>query len=338
MTDEKMRPTEIKQPTQKKSFRFAWGRIGVLFLILLIIVGMIVASFAYCRLFRFDKELRVAVTSLETQLADSQKQITDLQNNSAAVQQAMQQTMDELKNVNKTVTDLVATQHNNKAEWTVAEAHYLVKLANDNLQFAGNVPLAITLLQMADQQIHDLADPSRDPIRKALAGDIANLQSTPQVDVAGIYLRLSALNEQLDKLPLPNKQTNTSQSNAQASSDQNEVWWQRGLQTTWQSLRQLVVVRYNKSGNVPFMTPDQEAFLFQNVHAMLEHAMWALLHGQADIYRTSLEQTSVWVKQYFVTDSTVTQAVLTELDALQKLNVHLSVPKITNSLQAFQEK
>jgi uroporphyrin-3 C-methyltransferase len=127
-----------------------------------------------------------------------------------------------------------------------------------------------------------------------------------------------------DKLALDN--------NAASS---NQSGWKRGLQTSWQALQKIVVVRYHESGALPFMTPDQQLFLYQNVHAMISQSMWALLHGQTIIYQKSLQQTINWVKEYFLLDSPVTQAVLNELNELQKIDIHPATPEISGSLQAF---
>jgi uncharacterized protein HemX len=109
------------------------------------------------------------------------------------------------------------------------------------------------------------------------------------------------------------------------------------LQQTWQALRQIVIVRYNPNGTPPLTLPEQQDFLFLNLHAALEKAMWGLLHQQPEVYRASLEQTLKWIKLYFVQDAPPTQSLLTNLTELQALDIHPTTPKITDSLKAFQD-
>ncbi len=299
-----------------------WRNIGILISTSAVIAFLCLAYFAYAK-------LTAAMIALQNNLSVLQK-------NTDTAQQTTQQLNDALKNHAQAISELRSTK-NNKDPWVIEDAQYLTKLANINLQFNNNIPIAITLLQTANQELSDSVDIKVLAIRKTLTADILALQSVPQVDITGIYLRLSALNEQLDKLPLVTKEPISTPQPITPPTDNTLPWWKHGLQQTWQTLSQIVVVRYNPKGVAPFITPEDQGFLYQNLHALLEKSMWALLHGQAEIYRASLLQTTQWIKQYFLQDSPVTQAVLNNLDQLQQINIHPATPKITNSLQAFQE-
>ena len=264
-----------------------------------------------------------------------QATVQDFQQNIAGMQQQAQQWNDAIKAQTQAITTLQQSQGDSKNVWAMLEAQYLVKLANDNLQFDGNLATVISLLQTADVDLRDLADPRITSIRETLATDIASLQAVKQVDIVGVYARLAALSEQTDKLPLPTKLTpDDSQA---APIDENLSWWRRGLQQTWRALSKVVIVRYNPNGTLPLITPEQQDFLYENFHAVLEKAMWALLHKQPEIYRSSLQQASDWTKKYFLQDSQVTQAMLTELNALQQIDVRPDAPKTLASVAVFQD-
>lgn len=270
-------------------------------------------------------------------LATTKNNLYLAQKNMSSMEQQVSQLTTLLKNQNETINALRQTQTGyNRDQWRVSEADFLVKLANDKIHFENNFSLAITLLQAADQEIRDLNDAQLLPVRKALASDIVALQAVPAVDTTGIYLHLAALNEQISTLPLPNKPS-ASTGPVVTTVNENLPWWKRGLEQTWQQLQKIVVIRYNQKGPLPLIMPDQQTFLLQNLHAILEKSMWALLHRQPDIYQSSLNQAVNWINQYFVADSSITQSVTQQLTQLSQININPALPQNLDSLQAFKD-
>lgn len=323
--------------SNKKPHFFPWGSIGIVCAGLGIAVMLIVASLAYCRLFNINIFLAKKIDGLHHQLEQTQTSLIDMQKTTLEAQQAVQQVQNTLENQKQLLSQISHPPRSDKDEWEMTKAYHYVKLAHDHLQFDQDVRLAITLLQAADQTLRPLTDPKLADIRKALANDITSLQSVPALDTAGIYLRLSALNEQVDKLPVSNKLLPAE--TPPPSTTKNEpstAGWKRGLQTSWQALQQIIVVRHHSSTVLPLVTPDQHIFLYQNLHAFLLQSMWALLHKQATIYHSSLQQSIEWIKQYFATDSPVAQSMLTNFYQLEQINISPQIPSITNSLHEFQ--
>jgi uroporphyrin-3 C-methyltransferase len=319
-----------------KSRPFFWGNIGILFSGLataVLIISMGLASYGLLTVNgRFaDRlaQLTEGFTQSQNAVADAQKIVTD-------IQQTIQQNGMELKSQAQAIADLQKSQHTNKEEFLATEARYLIKLANDTVQYDNNIPVAIKLLQSADQDVSKLTDPNVNSVRQAIASDLVALQAAQQVDVTGIYARLSALDDQLDKLPILNKFASMQVVTPPEKNDETASWWRRGLNTMSDVLQRIVIVRRNQPNIPPFIAPDQQVFLYQNLHAQIEKAQWGLLHRQPEIYRNSLQQTTKWIKQYIVQDSAVTKQVLTDLAQLQEINVHPAVPNVNNSLQAIQ--
>lgn len=320
--EEKIETTETKKPRRTKKW---------LWILLVLIVLIVVLAYLYLKIFI---PCGVAHQQQLGELADTQNQIQQLRSEAVDAKKTADAAMQTAQDLNNKLTQVQAAKTANQNEWLIAEAKYFVKLANDKVQFENNVPEAILLLKTVDQSIRSLSDPKLEEVRKALAVDIANLQSVPVVDVTGFYLRLSALNGKIDELPLINKPTISPAQNPAEVNAPNPSWWQRGLKASWESLRQIVVIRYNETGKLPLIPPDQQAYFYQNLHAVLLQAMWALLHGQNDIFRTSLGQASSWINEYAVPNSSITQAMLTDLSQLEKTDIHPAVPKIT-TLEVF---
>lgn len=319
MTDETTPP--IGEKTQPRK-HLPWNAIGIgfsTFAVIVMIVIFYLTNAAY---------LKNAANT-----AAAQSVVTNLQQETDSLKQQVSKLTDDLQNQSQVMNALRQTQSGyNRNEWRVLEAEFLVQIANDKLQFENNKTQAITLLQYADQQIRDLNDDRLLVIRKALANDIASLQAAPQVDISGLYLRLSAVNEEISKLTLPNKPAENA---VTVQPNGNLPWWKRGLQETWQALRQIVTVHHYEKGAPALIMPEQQDFLFQNLHADMEKAMWALLHQQSDIYRASLDQAINWIGQYFMADSQPVKSVLTTLNELKAVDIRPTTPKIAESVQAF---
>ncbi|HVX00114.1 MAG TPA: uroporphyrinogen-III C-methyltransferase, partial [Candidatus Babeliaceae bacterium] len=228
---------------EKKRKSYPWKGIAFAFMVFALIVLIFVFYSAY---FYYLK--------LANREAHTKQYLVQTQENLNNLERKVQSLTNQIQDQTNTINSIRQTQTCfQRDEWRVYEAEFLVKLANDKLQYENNTAHAILLLQAADQQIRDLNDASLLPLRKALAEDIANLQSVPSVDVAGIYARLSALNEQINKLPLQNKTSQSSQ--MQTSINPNLPWWKRGLEQTWATLQKIVTVRYNQEGRLPLVTP-----------------------------------------------------------------------------------
>ena len=321
MTNTEEQPVQPKD--KKKAACVLWRSIGILFALFAAAEVIYLLYMVNGRFIEINQNLGQLSRATQTKIAQLEGQMADEQKNSSTA----------LQNLTAKVAQ---TEAANKDEWTIAEARYLVKQANDKVQFEDNTASAILLLKMADKEVSRLTDPRMTEVRRALAVDITALQSVPQVDVTGLYMQLSALNGKVDQLPLINKPTIASPFNQTTANQPQASWWQRGLQNTWQSLRQVVVVRYNETGKLPLIPPDQQGYLYQNLHAVILQATWALLHGETAIYKHSLEQAATWVKAYCVENSTITQSMLSELGDLGKVDVHPAAPAIT-ALQAFPE-
>jgi uroporphyrin-III C-methyltransferase len=306
--------------------------LGIFILTLAMVVLIVVFYLGFSRLLGLNTNLAKMAASLSTQVTQNQNDLVSMQRSLNDSQQTL---TEQLAKQQQTISQFTDTQQEGKDQLTVTGAEYLVKLANDNLLVGDNIPLVITLLQNADQEIRDISDSKITPLRKALADDIAALQAVSLIDITGTYLKLSALNAEVDKLPLPNKRPAAEQN--QTPMDSQKSWWRRGLQQSLNALHKIVIVRYNTPGVRPFILPEQQEFLYQNIHALYEQAMSAVVHRQPEIYRTSLQQVDTWIKQFFLPDSPVTQAQEKGLTDLQALTINPTLPTVSASLQAFHD-
>lgn len=332
---------EEKKPTPP-SRRVSWAQIGVFFSTLAIVIIFCAFAYGYFQLSTINIFLAETVTKLQKQAATVQTAVEELKNEVVTLEQN-EQKRDAIFNTQaETLAEWRSAQKGNIQRWQIAEAEYLVKIANDQLQFTGNISLAMTMLQSADQILAKVADPDLLPVRRMLAEDYAKLQTVPEIDISGLYLRLLALNKQIEQLPLPlniAKTGSVTQTSEPLTSIKNETlpWWRAGFQSMMQALRQIVIIRYNPAKNLPLVLPEDKALLYQNLHAQLQNIMWATLQRNNIVYESGLDQTILWIQQYFVQDAPLTKAFVQNLNELKNINLELPRANLSATLKLFED-
>lgn len=144
------------------------------------------------------------------------------------------------------------------------------------------------------------------------------INTTPQTVATETYLRLSTISSQIEKIPLQARPV-TSVASTKTIADASLPWWKRMLFSMGQALQRIIIIRPLPLSSPPFITTDQQGLFYQNVHAELENAKWALLHHEPQIYQASLAQVTGWIKQYAEPDKGMTQEVLNELAGVKEL-------------------
>lgn len=266
--------------------------------------------------------------ALKLQLAEAMGKLD--QSNSKDAQQlavlgkSQQQQQEALDALQHKVLDLDDKRPN---DWMLAESEYLVRMAGRKLWLEHDIVSAITLLGNADERIKALNDPSLMPIRKALAEDIAQLKGMPRVDREGLTLKLAALSDQIELLPL----STVSMPQAKAEPDQavsaNPDEWESNLKKNWVKFTENFITIRRRDGAVEaLLSPQQEIFLRENLKTKLLQAQLAVYREQQALYTDSLEKAQRWLTQYFDTDNSATQYMQSELDKLKGEQIQFDYP------------
>ncbi|MGY3859464.1 uroporphyrinogen-III C-methyltransferase [Aeromonas intestinalis] len=242
----------------------------------------------------------------------------------AAFGKGQQQLQDALDALQHKVLDLDDKRPN---DWMLAESEYLVRMAGRKLWLEHDLISAITLLGNADERIKALNDPSLMPIRKALAEDIAKLKGMPRVDREGLTLKLAALSDQIELLPL----STVSMPEAKAEADQavstNPDEWESNLKKNWVKFTENFITIRRRDGAVEaLLSPQQEIFLRENLKTKLLQAQLAVYREQQTLYTDSLDKAERWLTQYFDVDNSATQYMQSELDKLKGEQIQFDYP------------
>ncbi|TYL48633.1 uroporphyrinogen-III C-methyltransferase [Marinomonas sp. IMCC 4694] len=233
-----------------------------------------------------------------------------------------------------------------KEDWKLAEAEYLIRLANQRLLLESDNVGAATLLINADDILNELKDPLVFSTRKALAKDIQALKSISQFDLEGAYLKLNALYESVETLPQrePSKawQSTSSEQNTllQTGSKATNVDASQAVTTMlsslWESLQSLVVINYNHKPIKALLPPAEYQTLVTGLQLQLDVAQVALIKGEPRIYQQTLSRVATAITEHFETQADSVVFFLGGLTALQQLNPSPELPLPRESLLAMR--
>lgn len=212
-------------------------------------------------------------------------------------------------------------------DWMLAESEYLVRMAGRKLWLEHDLVSAITLLGNADERIKALNDPSLMPIRKALAEDIAQLKGMPRIDREGLTLKLAALSDQIELLPLSTVSMPEAKSEPDQAVSTNPDEWESNLKKNWVKFTENFITIRRRDGAVEaLLSPQQEIFLRENLKTKLLQAQLAVYREQQALYDDSLDKAQRWLTQYFDTDNSATHYMQSELDKLKGEQIQFNYP------------
>lgn len=223
----------------------------------------------------------------------------------------------------------------NRQDWLLAEAEYLLRLANQRAQLSHDPRSAAQLLSSADEILRDLDDAGLHPVRAQLAKEIGALQSSAERDIEGSYLALQALANEAEKLKIYKAPSYE----ALEVPEEQSGWQQRlqgGLTAAWEKLRSYIRIRHHEENFRAQLAPEQEAVLRASLQLMFEQAQLALLANQPELYQRALEKAASWLNRYYQLDEH-RDALLQQINTLAEVKVDAELADISGSLRSLKE-
>ncbi|HHJ40188.1 MAG: hypothetical protein AXA67_07200 [Methylothermaceae bacteria B42] len=221
-----------------------------------------------------------------------------------------------------------------QADVLIADAEYLLGVANQNLRLVGDVKSALAALQAADQLLRQSGDPAVYKVRQALAKEIESLKAVQAPDIVGISAKLVTLQDKVESLPLALPHMGKVATSKKKSAEQTHET-DKGLLESW---KEVLTIRRRKTDRPveAILTPEEVEAIRHALILKLETTRFAAVRGQQDLYKHSLESAKQWVKRHFDTRSQAVKDYLAQLDSLANAPVSLQLPEIGRSLQLLQ--
>jgi uroporphyrin-3 C-methyltransferase len=226
-------------------------------------------------------------------------------------------------------------------DWLIAEAEYLLRLANQRVAMEDDAAGAIKLFEAADQIIREAEGIVAFELREAIAMDIAALRGVSNVDIQGIFVELGALAGQIDVLeqkrlqyvPPVIAEQNATESEQQSLTARALAF----LVRIGDRLASLVDYRNDGESIKPILPPEEEYYLKQNLALKIQLAQLGLLRGNQEIYEQSLLDAVEWVDQYFNSEASLTLSVRESLARLSGVDVSRNLPEVSGSLREIRK-
>jgi uroporphyrin-3 C-methyltransferase len=265
-----------------------------------------------------------AQTQLASDLRDAQAKVTLLEAR-LAESQAEQAALEAL------YRDLAPSRD----EIAISEIEQVLLVASQQLQLAGNVPSALTALQLADTKLQRLDRPQFVPLRRALSRDMDRLKAVPYVDIVGMSLKLDQGVAAVDALPLAMDERVPPPAPDKAT-PVDESPWRRVLREMWGDVKQLVRIEIADRPAAPLVPAQQQYFLRENLKLRLLTARIALLARNDASFGADLAAVDTWLKQYFDTRAKPVQQLQATVRQLAASPMPGETPDLSRSLEALR--
>jgi len=214
-----------------------------------------------------------------------------------------------------------------REDWRLAEAEYLLRLANLRLSAMQDIGSAQRLLEAADGILREQDDPASFPVRQVLARGLETLRSLTPPDRIGLFLSLGALREQVAQLkPLAPVYE---QEAAPVVADRWQQWWEK--------ISRFVRVDLHADQDIrPLLSGQNLAQVRLTLSLALEQAQWAVLNASPEVYRQALQQALEVLAGQFNPEHPQNAALTKRLNELAKKPVALQMPDLSSTVSALQ--
>ncbi|MBK8815337.1 MAG: uroporphyrinogen-III C-methyltransferase [Methylococcaceae bacterium] len=334
---------------------------GLLFavIILLLIVGLAGAGFYFFSQLR-DKqeglggevksELSRQINDYQGQLTAIQKQISALQSEISGKEEHFNKTLETFSDLHGQKLDATRKELSDKVlqvqrqlgktrgDWLIADAEYLLSIANERLHLVGDVNTTKEALEAADQRLRESGDTGTIKIREQIAKEIAQIKDIKEPDIVGIYSALQTLAGETAKLSLllpytgkPLTKPEEAEKSSAISEDNNEL-----LNTAIEELEGIVTIKRSDQPIKEILSEEQAEFIREQLRVKLELVKIALVQENDALYQTGLADIKSWIEKHFNKNG-VTESFQAELTRLQGINLRTQFPDISLSLKMLRD-
>lgn len=292
-------------------------------------------------------EIHKEINDLHSQLTTVQSQISDVNSELSNKDNHFNQTLDQFsklhderldttrKELEAAILVLQRQMGKTRGDWLLADAEYLLTVANQRLHLVGDVATTREALEAADQRLRESGDAAVFKIREQITKEIALLNSVTVPDIVGIYAGIQHLQDAVEGLsvflPHAGKQPEKPQPNADLSEHGHDI-----LNTVAKQLEGYVVVRHTDQPVNAILTPEEAHFIKQQLKVRLEMIEIALVQQNDTLFSSSIADAKQWLKKNF-SENAQTEHFLAELDKLASIQIRSQYPDVSTSLKMLKD-
>lgn len=264
------------------------------------------------------RELKGEIASLKRERSEQDSKIDSLLSTNEQLVQQSESVQQQLENL----------EGRRPADWLIAEADYLVRMAGRKLWLEQDVRTAIMLLVNADKRLKSLSDPSVLPVRSKLAEDIQSLQQLNPVSHTSVALALSGMLNQVKGLPLDTFEKpamagdTTSNDVSESTAD-----WLDNLKAVWRSLVDDFISVKELDGPIePVMDQQARWLVKEQLRFQLMNAQSAALKADQALYNQSLQNAQTILIEKFDIETSQVAGFINALQNLVDTDISRAIP------------
>lgn len=222
-------------------------------------------------------------------------------------------------------------------DWKVAEAGYLLRIADQRLRLhpdGNDVKAALELLATADRLLAATAGAGFHAVREGIARERLALEAAGDgVDVQGVYVAIEALKDSLDDALGPVQPGPAPAESAESSNPTTQSPWDAFVDRLTELAR---VRRIDPDSIQPLPEAEERAFVERRLLLSLDQAQLALLRREQVVYENSLRRVREQVAGAGTHGSPAREAFVAALDPLLAIKVDPVLPDLGPLVRAFE--
>jgi uroporphyrin-3 C-methyltransferase len=217
-----------------------------------------------------------------------------------------------------------------RSEWLRAEAEYYLAVANAELKLGGRFQTAVSALELADDRLRSLADPTLTDVRRLVADELQQLKSVAVPDIEGVALGLGSLAARVDELPVRRAGP------VEAERPPPTAAAEPGLARLWLAVKgalgSIVSVERTEQPIARALPADERVLVRRRLALELELARAAAVDARPAAFTSSLESALALLRRDFDRDSAAVGAAVELLTRLREIDIAPPRPDISESL------
>lgn len=278
-------------------------------------------------------DYQAQLTAIQSQLANVSKDVASKDERFAKTMADFSQLHQEKlnttqKELTESIQQIQRQLGKTRGDWLIADAEYLLSVANERLQLIGDTNTTIQALEAADQRLRESGDTGVIKIREKIAEEIAVVKNVVIPDIIGMYVAIQAQQDHVDQLtlllPFAGKaSTPAAKTQTDKSSEDNGILSSIGI-------------KYSEHPVESILTPEEAKFIYEQLRVKLEMAQIALVQHNEPLFQSAIGDAKKWLEQHFVKND-VSNNLTEELDKFSAVKIHGQFPDISLSLKMIKD-
>jgi len=223
-------------------------------------------------------------------------------------------------------------------DWLIADAEYLLSVANERLHLIGDVNTTREALEAADQRLRESGDAGTFKVREQIAREIADIKNVYGSRCCWYLFFNSGIGEdRVDKLelflPYTGKTLTAPVEEKEQSSKTEEN--QGLLDSAMNQLEDIVTIRHTEQEVKEILTPEEAQFIREQLRVKLETVKISLVQHNEVLFNPVWRMQKKWTEQHF-TKNADANSFIAELDRFNTIKIHSQFPDISSSLKMLR--